>query len=128
MSYMVDRRAETRMLCADLVKVRWTDRSGRNRKAVANLEDISLSGVCLQMDTPLPIDTTLHIHHDKAEFEGSVRYCLFRDIGYFLGVQFAPGCRWSQRRYRPQHLLDLRKLVQASAKRAAKKAPPMTIQ
>ena len=69
MSYMVDRRAETRMLCADLVKVRWTDRLGRNRKAVANLEDISFSGVCLQMDTPLPIDTTLHIHHDKAEFD-----------------------------------------------------------
>lgn len=128
MGYMADRRAETRMLCADLVKVRWTDGSGRLRKAVANLEDISLSGVCLQMDTPVPIDTTLQICHNKAEFEGTVRYCLFRDIGYFLGVQFAPGCKWSQRLYRPRHLLDLRKLVQASAKRAGKKSPPATIQ
>ncbi len=109
------------MLCADLVNVRWKDKTGRIRKAIANLEDISLSGVCLQLDAPIPIDTDLEIRHDKAEFKGNVRYCLFREIGYFLGVQFEPGCKWSQRRYRPQHLLDLRTLVARSAKRAGKR-------
>jgi hypothetical protein len=117
------------MLCADLVDVRWKDKTGRARKAVANLEDISLSGVCLQLDSPIPIDTTLRISHPKAEFQGNVRYCLFREIGYFLGVQFAPGCKWSRRRYRPQHLLDLRTLVTRSAKRASKRPTlPVTIQ
>lgn len=126
---MTERRAEARMLCADLVDVRWKDKAGRARKAVANLEDISLSGVCLQLDSPIPIDTTLRISHPKAEFQGNVRYCLFREIGYFLGVQFAPGCKWSRRRYRPQHLLDLRTLVARSAKRAGKRQPlPVTIQ
>jgi len=109
------------MLCADLVNVRWKDKTGRIQKAVANLEDISLSGVCLQLDAPIPIDTNLEIRHEKAEFQGSVRYCLFREIGYFLGVQFTPGCKWSRRRYRPQHLLDLRTLVARSAKRAGKR-------
>ncbi len=111
------------MLCADLVNVRWTDKLGQDCNAVANLEDISSSGVCLQMDTPLPIDTTLKISHPKAEFEGNVRYCFFREIGYFLGIQFTPGCKWSRRQYRPRHLLDLRRLVQSSAKRAVKKSP-----
>lgn len=114
------------MLCADIVDVRWKDKAGRSRKALANLEDISLSGVCLQMDTPVPIHTNLRISHPKAEFQGSVRYCLFRETGYFMGVQFAPGCKWSRRQYRPRHLLDLRRLVAHSAKRLSKRTeePP----
>ncbi len=108
------------MLCSELVDVSWQDDQGRQRKALANLEDISVSGICLQMDCPVPLDTLLHICHPKGEFEGSVRYCLYREIGYFLGVQFAPGCKWSPNAYQPQHLLDLRTLVTSSAKRAEK--------
>lgn len=119
---MTERRAELRMLCSDLIDVQWKDKSGRQRKATANLEDISHSGVCLQLDIPIPPETELRISHRKAEFLGRVRYCLYRDIGYFLGVQFAPGCRWSPRQYRPAHLLDLRRLVARSAKRALKQA------
>ena len=124
MGCMAERRAEARMLCADLVHVRWKDKTGRSQKAVANLEDISLSGVCLQLDSPIPRDTRVEIRHPKAAFEGSVRYCLYRDIGYFLGVQFAEGFKWSRRQYRPSHLLDLRTLVARSTKRAAKR--PLT--
>jgi hypothetical protein len=116
---MKERRAETRMLCSELVDVFWKDRQGHQRRALANLEDISLSGVCLQMDAPLNLDTVLRICHRKGEFEGAVRYCLFREIGYFLGVQFSPGCRWSPEDYKPQFLLDLRMLVHAAAERAA---------
>jgi hypothetical protein len=108
------------MLCADLVQVRWKDQSGHSRKAVANLEDISTSGVCLQMERPVALDTHLWISHPKAEYEGNVRYCLFREFGYFIGVQFAPGCRWSRRDYRPMHLLDLRRLVKRCASREGK--------
>ena len=119
---MDERRTETRMLCSELVDVRWKDRHGRQRKALANLEDISLCGVCLQMDDPVQLDTVLRICHPNGEFQGSVRYCLYREIGYFLGVQFLPGCKWSPEAYQPQYLLDLRMLVHRSAKRAVKKA------
>ena len=117
------------MLCADLVNVSWKDLSGRRRKAVANLEDISSSGVCLQLDRPVPRDTLLQISHQKAEFEGQVRYCLYREIGYFIGVQFAPGCRWTPKSYRPRHLLDLRRLVKRRASRtrdSSEEPPPLT--
>jgi hypothetical protein len=36
---------------------------------------------------------------------------VFREIGYFLGIEFDSGVRWSQRDFKPQHLLDPRKLV-----------------
>ena len=116
---MTEKRAETRMLCSELVDVWWEDSTGRSHKALANLEDISLSGVCLQLDDPVPLDTVLRISHPNGEFQGDVRYCLFREIGYFLGVQFAPGCEWSPEAFKPQHLLDLRELVLRSALRAA---------
>jgi hypothetical protein len=108
---MQNRRVEARMLCADLVDVRWKDKSGRTRRTVANLEDISLSGACVQVDLPIPLQTTLQISYPKGELQGRVCYCIYREIGYFLGVEFEPGFRWSLRHFRPQHLLDPRRLV-----------------
>src|SRR5687767_12998461 len=108
---MHNRRAEPRMLCADLVDVQWKDKGGRVRRTVANLEDISLSGACVQVDSPIPIDTPLRISYPRGELQGRVCYCVFREIGYFLGVEFEPGFRWSLRQFRPQHLLDPRRLV-----------------
>jgi hypothetical protein len=117
---MQDRRVEPRMLCADLVDVQWKDKSGRTKRTVANLEDISLSGACLQLDAPIPLQTTIRISYPKGELQGTVRYCVFREIGYFLGVEFDPGCRWSQRQFKPQHLLDPRRLVSRAVNRASR--------
>lgn len=109
------------MLCADLIEVRWTDQAGRQHTAMANLEDISNSGACLQLDTPVPYETLVHMEHANTELEGRVRYCVFRETGYFLGIQFTPGVRWSQRRFRPKHMLDPRRLV-GKVKRAGQPA------
>lgn len=109
------------MMCADLIDVFWTDESGRERRLVANLEDISHSGACLQLDTPIPERTLLRLLHPKLELSGRVRYCIFRDTGYFLGVQFEPGCQWFERRFRPKHLLDPRRLLTATRKNPAPK-------
>jgi hypothetical protein len=119
---MLDRRVEPRMLCADMVEVLWKDKTGNLRKGVANLEDISLSGACLQFEHPIPLQTDLQIRYPKGELVGKVRYCVYREIGYFLGIEFEPGCRWSARHFKPQHLLDPRRLVVRSVNRAAKLA------
>jgi hypothetical protein len=118
---MVERRLEPRLLCADLIDVHWKDKQGRLRKAIANLEDISLSGMCLQMETPVPHETLLRIAHTKSQFQARVRYCVFRETGFFVGVQFEPGFRWSVRRFRPKHLLDPRDLLTLSMKRGEKR-------
>ncbi|HBY63133.1 MAG TPA: hypothetical protein DEH78_25205 [Solibacterales bacterium] len=114
---MRDRRCEPRLLCADLVDVQWRDKTGRMRRTVANLEDISLSGACLQTETPVPLQTAVKIGYGNGELIGQVRYCVYREIGYFLGIEFEPGCKWSQRDFKPQHLLDPRRLVSRSVAR-----------
>ena len=117
---MLDKRIEPRMLCADMVGVQWKDKAGRTRRDVANLEDISLSGACLQVDHPIPLQTGVRISYPKGELVGTVRYCVYREIGYFLGVEFEAGSRWSARHYKPRHMLDPRRLVIRSVNRLTK--------
>ena len=52
-----------------------------------------------QVDAPIPIETTLRICYPKGELQGRVCYCVFREIGYFLGIEFEPGFRWSMRQF-----------------------------
>ncbi len=116
-THMLDRRIETRMLCADLVDFHWKDVNGRKKRGVANLEDISLSGACLQVDRPVPLGSVVHISYPSGELKGVVKYSVFRDIGYFLGIEFEAGVRWSQNNYKPQHLLDPRRLMDQTIQR-----------
>jgi hypothetical protein len=117
---MLDRRVETRMLCADLVDLHWKDPSGKTRRIVANLEDISLSGACVQTEKPIPLGTRVRMTYPKGELLGSVRYCVYREIGYYLGIEFDPDSQWTQRQYRPQHMLDPRRLVRNATNRLKK--------
>jgi PilZ domain len=117
---MFDRRLETRMLCAEMVDVQWKDKSGRTRKGVANLEDISLSGACLQFDQPVPLHSDLRISYPKGELLGTVRYCVYHEIGYFLGIEFGPGCKWTEGEFQPQHLLDPGLMLLGSINRTTK--------
>ncbi len=125
---MLDRRTEPRMLCADLVDLQWKDKAGRTKKVLANLEDISLCGACLQVELPVPPQTVVKIAHPKGELVGKVRYCVYREIGYFLGIEFEEGCRWIQREFKPRHLLDPRRLVNRSVNRATKHLLPTQLQ
>jgi len=110
---MNERRLERRILCADLVEVRWLDKSGLEQTAIANLEDISLSGACLQLDLAVPLQTTIQIGYPKGKLHGRVRYCVYREIGYFLGVEFDPGQKWTKSAFKPQYMFDPRQLVKS---------------
>src|SRR5262245_16068272 len=116
---MDERRAYPRLLCADMVAVRWSDSRGRVHYVTALLEDIAAHGACLQLEKPLPIDTAITLEHAKGEMKGIVRYCLYREIGYFVGIQFAQDSKWSKSRFVPQHLLDLEQLVMRQVKKPA---------
>lgn len=106
----MERRYEPRMMCADLVNVDWVDDLGPARQTVANLEDISESGACIQVERPIPLRSSLRIAHAQGDLCGVVRYCVFRETGYFIGVEFAPDSKWSPQLFKPQHLLDPRRL------------------
>jgi hypothetical protein len=99
------------MLCADVVEVAWGERTGERKSATGLLEDISISGACLQLETAVPLGVEIRWQSSKHEFTGTVRYCVYREIGYFVGVEFAAESKWSEKSYKPQHLLDLQKLM-----------------
>jgi hypothetical protein len=112
------------MLCADLVEVRWKDQTGKTRQDVANLEDISEHGAGLQMELPIPVGSLIEITYPKGQLAGEVKYCNYNDIGYFLGIEFTPGSAWSQEQFKPQHLLDPRRLMLKASKVSKKKKAP----
>ena len=80
------------------------------------------------MDMPVPLETSVSMSYPKGELQGVVRYCVYREIGYFIGLKFDGDNKWNQRAFRPQHLLDPRRLVLRSASRANKPDQPTTIQ
>jgi hypothetical protein len=113
---MQERRSEVRLLCADMVEVSWRDQ-GRSRRATAILEDISARGACLQLETAVPCGVEIGWTCPSQKFVGRVRYCTYREIGYFVGVEFEGGTRWSKQVYEPRHFLDLERLMARSRKK-----------
>ena len=112
------------MLCADIVDISWKDAAGRAHRATALLEDIAPQGACLQVEKALPLETEITIEHPKIRMRGAVRYCAYRDIGYFLGLQFTAGSQWSKNKFTPQHLLDLEDLVMRGVNKASRRRRP----
>ena len=108
---MEERRINTRLLCAELVEVIWGE-ADRPQRRVANLEDISLTGICLHMDKSIACGTQIVVRYGDGELVGIIRYCRSGEFGHLLGVQLGEGSRWSSRHFRPTHLLDPRKLLE----------------
>lgn len=75
----------------------------------------SASGACLRLETAVPLNAVIRWSWPKRDFAGVVSYCAYREIGYFVGAQFDPACRWPKAQYRPQHLLDLEQLITRKA-------------
>ena len=107
---MQDKRTEVRILCADMMEISWKDGDGRLLKMMGLLEDISPRGACLHMECPLPIGTEVTFGTPEQRFTGYVRYCVYREVGFFAGVEFE-GAKWSEGTFQPQHSLDPRKFV-----------------
>jgi len=103
---MLERRWERRLLCADLVEIQWNAGGGWTRSTTALLEDISPSGGCLQTDSEIPVKAFIRIQHGRKSLEGVVTYCIYRDIGFFTGVNFTAKQKWSEKMFRPKHLVD----------------------
>jgi hypothetical protein len=104
---MKERRSEPRYLCSELVKVLIHPVDGTPGEAVANLEDISPSGACLLSEDAIPVGSHVEIVSPACRLKGSVRYCLFDEIGYEVGIKFDARASWSRHLFEPEHLLDV---------------------
>jgi hypothetical protein len=109
---MTDNRTLTRSFCADLVYLDWKDTFGRGFECAAVLEDISPRGACLQVEAPVPVNIEATVRHNGLwTAHCRVTYCIFREIGYFVGIEFVDSEHWSRLEFHPQHLLDFEELV-----------------
>jgi len=93
-------------MCADLVQVRIQDAAGA-REETANLEDISASGACVQLEAAAMEGADVELHCAKCRLRGKARYCRFAQTGYDVGIAFDEPGSWNRRRFAPKHLLDV---------------------
>ncbi len=107
---MAERRSEQRMMCAHLVKLRPSGRGGPRRSVTAVLDDISSGGACVQVEDPIATGTRVTLAIGRHGFPAAIRYCVFRDAGYFVGLQFESGIHWSREEVVPDHLVDPREV------------------
>jgi hypothetical protein len=103
---MAERRIHTRLLCSELVTIERRSAAGWFLPAIANLEDISLSGACLCSETAIRPGDPVVLCYADGELPGFVRYCVYRDLGYLIGIEFGYKCEWPIDFYRPEHLLN----------------------
>jgi hypothetical protein len=112
---MKERRNESRYLCADLVRIEWQASGEDFRSEGALLEDISAFGGCVQVDHPIPLGATMLLWIRDTVFAGHVCFCVFRDYGYFVGMQFSKDTKWNSETVVPNHLTNLEELVENAA-------------
>ncbi|HXB73376.1 MAG TPA: PilZ domain-containing protein [Candidatus Acidoferrales bacterium] len=104
---MNEKRFEPRYMCADFVKIVVHDAGRPPSELIANLEDISSSGACLQLDEAIREGAEMELVCAEFRMKGKVRYCRFTEIGYDVGVEFMDRGTWSRDRLEPQHLMDI---------------------
>ena len=107
---MKERRSKQRLMCSQLVVFRLGERTGSGQSHEAILEDISTGGACVQLANPVPVGSAGKLVVSRKRLRGTIRYCEFREIGYFVGIEFEPGVTWSDEDFVPEHLVDPRTL------------------
>ncbi|HYM11382.1 MAG TPA: PilZ domain-containing protein [Bryobacterales bacterium] len=100
-----DRRKNPRDMCSDFVQIAWQDDRQARISYVGLLEDVSPTGLCVNLELPAPVGRTVHLHTKGFEGDAEVRYCELGDYGYLVGLEFAEGQCWEREAWKPKHLV-----------------------
>jgi hypothetical protein len=104
---MAQKRSDPRYMCAELVNILIRNEDQTVEEAIANLEDISRSGACVQLEAAVRVGADIEIVCSKCRFKGKVRNCRYVETGYDVGVAFDHPGDWDAGRYEPAHLLPI---------------------
>ena len=104
---MKERRTKQRNLCSDIVEIFWSNHLGWPSRTKAVLEDISPTGACLQIEIPVLVGTEVALRLGDLGFPGQVKYCTLIGGGYFVGLEFSSGQRWTKEEFDPEYILEL---------------------
>ena len=104
---MDTKAARRSMLCSEIVNLHVKAGVGHDRTLKANLEEIWPAGAIFWTDVRIRQYASLSFLGGGFEFRGQVSaQKLLRGLGYLVEMQFNPGYRWSEQRYRPKHLFN----------------------
>lgn len=104
-----NRRDARRLLCSDLINLRWDSGRGFGRKGVAVIEDYSVTGASLVLGTPIDPGVSVRLCTSSESFGAVVRHCSARENEYLLGIEFDKP-RSESVPFVPDYLLDLSEL------------------
>ena len=104
---MFQPRSEPRFLCSELAQVRVSRGRSTRWTTVANLEDISPSGACLQLEQAIREGEAVDIVCRKCRLRGIVKYCRWNATGYQAGIRFHHSKSWNLNRFEPSYFLPL---------------------
>jgi hypothetical protein len=91
-------RKHPRYPLSGTVRILWEDSEARQVVTRARLVDVSVSGVQLMVENPIPIRTLIYCNEPALSIagRGSVRYCQFSKGKYRIGIDFAGGTGWPE--------------------------------
>jgi len=125
---MTQKRSEPRYMCAELVNILIYHEDRSVEETIANLEDISPSGACVQLEEAVRIGADIEILCATCSFKGKVRNCRYAEGGYDVGVAFDTPRAWDASRYEPAHLLPIETgLAYLDAPEAAGEEKPLAM-
>lgn len=97
--------------CSELVSVVGVNRNGNSESIPGNLEEIGERSAVVLTESPLPVQSRVHIACRTHVLRGVSKSCKHDPLlGYFSEIELAPASRWSRAWFSPRHLLTLRDL------------------
>jgi hypothetical protein len=97
--------------CSELVSVVRVSRTGASESIVGNLEEIAERSALILTESPVPIQSRVHIACRTHVLRGVSKSCEFDPaLGYYIEIEFAAASRWSRAWFSPRHLVTPRNL------------------
>ena len=101
-------RASKSYLCSQRVSVICSDLGGWCHSVQGNLEEIEEKSALVLADWPICSGKRVRISCGGNQLKGVVKACIHDDLlGFFVEVRFDSDSQWSERSFKPDHLLNL---------------------
>jgi EAL and modified HD-GYP domain-containing signal transduction protein len=93
-----DSRRKVRLGVQGTIQILWEDSTGREQSTMAQLLNVSVSGLQLQMVDRIPLHTAVSCSAPKMGVSGRgvVRYCNPSKGKYLIGLEFSNGTGWRE--------------------------------
>jgi len=96
-------------LCSELIPVLFEDTTGRTRREVVNLEEISANSAVILSEKEMERGCPVAMSIKGNELYGHVETCSYDEgLGWFIRVHLHKDSSWSGRRFLPDHFLAIR--------------------